>query len=438
MSTHNLPRTDRNPPALSAPQPQAQPETVASTATHEVAAALDRDLTRELEGLPPIVCFANDWFTDPTSKHHIMRTFGRRTDVLWVESSGMRRPNLANAADLSRIFSKARKAFGGLQRIPDSNVAVLSPPAIPIPGVRLVSRLNATLYRRSIQSARRQLGQADTSPLLWVYTPTVARYIDHLPHQGLVYHCVDRWWAFSDLDSAEMKACHEILCRKADVVFASAKTLLDDCLPFTDRAVLVRHGVDWEHFAAAALEPLARPPDLPNDGSPILGFFGLIQDWVDLELLRKLSERFSDSYVAVLGRSTIDLAPITGIPNLLLLGQKPYQELPKYCQAFAVGLIPFVLNELTDAVNPIKLREYLSAGLPVVSTAMPEVIALGRIDGLHVVRTHEQFIAAVAEILEKPASAGERRVRATKFAAEGWQGRCLLMAQQTRQRINDR
>jgi glycosyltransferase involved in cell wall biosynthesis len=302
---------------------------------------------------------------------------------------------------------------------------------VPLPGVAAVSRLNALLYRRAIRSSLRRLRLADR-PLLWVYAPTVARYLDRLPRRGLVYHCVDRWWAFNDLDQREMRACHEILCRSADVVFASAKTLADDCEPLARRTVLVPHGVEWAHFARAAFEELPRPADLPADGRPILGFFGLIQDWVDQGLIRAVAEQFPQCHVVVLGRSMVDLSPLTGLANLHLLGQKPYQELPAYCRAFAAGLIPFVQNELTEAVNPIKLREYLSAGLPVVSTAMPEVVALGSVDGLHVARDQHQFLDAVAAILARSESAEQRRARAAGFASEGWLGRCLLMARETR------
>lgn len=406
-----------------------------TTTYPESQAELDAELARDLAALPPIVCFANDWRTDPTSKHHVMRNFGRHAELLWVEASGMRRPSLASSADLGRLWRKAKKAlFGGLGPGGD-RVWVLSPPAIPLPGNPLVARINARLYRSAIGRALRTMRATREAPLFWVYTPTVARYLDQLPHSGLVYHCVDRWWEFSDLDQAEMRACHDILCRRADVVFASAQSLLADCTPLARRAMLVPHGVEWEHFAAAALTDGPRPADLPDDGRPVIGFFGLIQDWVDLELIRKVALRLPHCTVALLGRSTIDMTPVTGVPNIRILGQKPYAELPGYCRAFAVGLIPFVLNELTDAVNPIKLREYLSAGLPVVSSALPEVLALGEVDGLATARTHDEFLAAVERLVAAPRSTEDRRAAARRFASEGWTGRSLTMARETRRAL---
>ncbi|MEZ4456889.1 MAG: glycosyltransferase [Gemmatimonadales bacterium] len=190
-----------------------------------------------------------------------------------------------------------------------------------------------------------------------------------------------------------------------------------------------------EHFASSALAELPRPADLPADDRPILGFFGLLQSWVDLPLLRRLAERFPECHVVVIGRSMVDLGDLQGLPNLHLLGQKAYRDLPAYCRAFDVGLIPFVLNELTDAVNPIKLREYLSAGLPVVSTAMPEVVALGEVPGLAVVRTHDEFIEACGRFLATRRGPQERRVAANSFAGEGWAGRCLSMVTDAREAL---
>ena len=108
-----------------------------------------------------------------------------------------------------------------------------------------------------------------------------------------------------------------------------------------------------------------------------MGFFGLIRDWVDLDLLADVARRRPDWHLVLIGDSTIELALYQGLANMHFLGRKPYADLPAYCKEFDAGLVPFKINELTKAVNPIKLREYLAAGLPVVSTPLPEVKACG-------------------------------------------------------------
>src|SRR5206468_9194695 len=103
------------------------------------------------------------------------------------------------------------------------------------------------------------------------------------------------------------------------------------------------------------------------------GFYGTIQDWVDLDLMAYLASRHPEWSFAMIGKLCVDVSRLARYPNIHWLGRKPHSELPSYCKGFAAGLIPYILNERVLHVNPIKLREYLSAGLPVVSTAVPEV-----------------------------------------------------------------
>src|SRR3977135_221725 len=115
------------------------------------------------------------------------------------------------------------------------------------------------------------------------------------------------------------------------------------------------------------------PAEVKGAPGPIIGFWGLIADWVDLQLIRHVADAFSGGKVVLPGNSSTDMKPLHGARNIRVLGRKPYAELPRYAKAFDVALMPFKVNELTLAANPLKVREYLAAGLPVVSTAIPEV-----------------------------------------------------------------
>lgn len=387
---------------------------------------MSAELRNALRDAPPIVCFANDWRGDPTSKHHIMRTYARYTDVLWVESSGMRKPQLSKQSDLSRIAGRLRSAAGGLRQ-EGERLHVLSPISIPLPGNPVAQRANRHIYHLAISRALRQLGLR-RDPLLWVYIPTVAPYLRGLRRRGLVYHCVDRWWAFSDYNADVMRACHASLCRTADVTFASAAALLDDCREYTPNAHLMRHGVEWRHFATAALEPPPRPSDIADIQGPILGFFGLFHEWVNQDLLLQLADTFPSATLILIGKADIDVSRLQQRSNIRLLGQKPYAELPAYAAAFDIGLIPFHDNELTQAVNPIKLREYLSAGMPVVATALPEIVAFADNPLVCAVRGTDEFIAAVGGLLDRKFSPDARRRAAMEMRGESWPGRCAEMA----------
>ena len=390
----------------------------------------ERTLQAEMAAIvsrwPGIVCFANDWKGDPTSKHHIMRTYASATDVVWVESSGMRTPNLGSIMDLRRIAQRLSRAAESKRRPAEGRLRVASPLALPLPGNPLAERVNAWLYRRAVANAA---GAAHAAPLLWVYTPTVAPYLDKFPNSGIVYHCVDRWWAFSDYDAGLMRAYHESLCRQSNVVFASAVALLEDCRRHSTNAHLMPHGVEWSHFARATLESMPRPGDIADITTPIIGFFGLIHEWIDRDLLAHVASSTPEATIVLIGKVQADVERLRQHANIRFLGQKPYADLPAYAAAFDVAIIPFAVNDLTLAVNPIKLREYRSAGLPVVSTALPEIRLLQNQEGVYVAESREEFASMVRTALNALASPSARRAVSLAMASQSWASRCLEMAQ---------
>lgn len=385
-----------------------------------------KQLETEIDG-QPIICFANDWQGDPTSKHHVMKTLARYVDVLWVESSGMRRPKLSSASDLARIARKLRRSGGARKAAEHERLKVVSPLAVPLPGNSVVAALNRRIYSRAIQRALPDREGGNSLPLLWIYTPTVEPLLDAIPATGMVYHCVDRWWEFSEYDADVMREHHANLCRKADVVFASSAALLEDCRPFTGSVHLIRHGVEWEHFARAAVSPPPAPKPIRDLEGPIIGFFGLIHDWIDQNLIRDVAKALPEATVVLLGKSRVDTSTLEAVPNIRLLGQVPYVELPAYAARFAVGLVPFILNDLTEAVNPIKLREYLSAGVPVVSTALPELRPYAENPRVRIAAGRAEFVAAVRHFVAASEPPETRAEASRAMATESWAGRTAEM-----------
>jgi glycosyltransferase involved in cell wall biosynthesis len=397
-----------------------------TSATAQAEKGLRDQIAAIVGNWPRIVCFANDWNGDPTSKHHIMRTYSAATDVVLVESSGMRRPKLSSLIDLQRITQRIARAAGSATRQPEGRLRIASPLGLPLPGNPVATRVNALLFRRAVRRA--SAGMKEGKPLLWVYTPTVAPYLSSFPNSGIVYHCVDRWWAFGDYDTDLMLEFHESLCRQADVVFASGAALLEDCRAYSENAHLVPHGVEWAHFARAVLEEPARPADIADIRTPIVGFFGMIHEWLDQPLLADLAKAIPNVTIVLIGKVWVDVSLLRRCANIRFVGQKPYSEMPAYAAAFDVGIVPFVVNDLTLAVNPIKLREYLSAGLPVVATALPEIRALADMPHVHVTESRQEFSAAVRAHVAAPPSREARTATALAMASESWSGRCLDMA----------
>jgi glycosyltransferase involved in cell wall biosynthesis len=222
-------------------------------------------------------------------------------------------------------------------------------------------------------------------------------------------------------DARLMARVDDQCCRHADLVIATSQDLLERCLQRNPHTVLVPHGVDYAHFARALDQP-PRPADLP--AGPVVGFFGLISEWMEQDLVARTAAALPSAHVVLIGTADVPVARLQGIPNLHLLGPRAFNILPDYVAHFTVGIIPFRVDDLTRAVNPIKLREMLSAGCPVVSTALPEVerYADGG-PGVGVARDAARFVALVSERLASPLTAEQRRAISRRMAAETWEAK---------------
>jgi glycosyltransferase involved in cell wall biosynthesis len=363
-----------------------------------------------------IVCFAHDWGGDPTSKTHIMRILARRNRVLWVNSIAMRRP-AASGRDLRRMIDKVAKGFRGCREV-EPNLFVTNPLVIPLPGWDVADRLNAGILAATLRRLCRRHGLEH--PILWSFLPNVGRLLGRLDERLAIYHCVDEYSAFSGVSRDAIARMERDLVGRADLVLTSSEQLAAERIGLNPNTHFVSHGVDLGHFAGALDRGLETPADLRALPRPVIGFFGLLADWVDLDLVRDLARARPDWSFALVGKQATGTEAVRGLPNVHLLGQKPYALLPAYCRGFDVGMIPFRTNELTLRANPLKLREYLAAGLPVVSTSLPEVARYRTL--VHLAEGTDGFMQAITAALGERSPASDR-ARAASMEAESWEAR---------------
>jgi glycosyltransferase involved in cell wall biosynthesis len=363
-----------------------------------------------------IICFAHDWNGDPTSKTHIMRILSEKNRILWVNSVGWRRPT-ANARDARRIVAKLKQVTQGLVQV-NPNLHVASPLAIPLPGMPGIERVNAALLTASIRYFARRAGLE--RPILWSFVPHTVGLVGRLGESRVIYHCVDEYAAFAGVPAAAFRRMEEQFIRAADLVITSADSLCRERRPLNASTFFVSHGVDVAHFSRTLDPGMTPPPDAAGLTPPVIGFFGLIAEWIDLALIREAALRRPDWTFVFVGKATVDTAPLRALPNVRLLGQKPYASLPAYCRAFDVGIIPFKIDDLTTRANPLKLREYLAAGLPVVSTDLPEVRKYA--DLVHIAGGPGGFVRAIEDALgDRSETAARGRIEAMKH--ESWETR---------------
>ena len=233
----------------------------------------------------------------------------------------------------------------------------------------------------------------------------------------VVYDCMDEWTNFPGFarDALEREA---ELVRAADVTVVSAQRLLEKHERDAKRAILVRNAVDVEHYAA-----LCGPNDILGDvRHPVIGYYGALASWVDVPLIEKIARRYPQGTVVLAGgHFDVDLSPLSALPNVRLLGQRPYAEMPKLLWNFDACVIPFLVNDITDATNPVKLYEYMAGGKPVVAPALSELEPFAGV--CYLARSHEEFLRGLDEALAEAPSDPRRAARRTIAAENDWSAR---------------
>jgi len=257
------------------------------------------------------------------------------------------------------------------------------------------------LVRAALERHPLLAGEFD-SPVQWFYSPMSAPdYIGQLGERCVVYDCMDELanFRFAPPDIQERES---FLLRHADVVFTGGQQLYQAKSRRHGNVHFYGCGVDAVHFAKARGEGTPVPPAVARLPRPVLGYFGVIDERLDYALLARLAEAFPRASIAMVGPlAKVDPAELPRAPNVHWLGQQAYADLPGIVKGFDVCLMPFALNEATRYINPTKTLEYMAAGKPVVSTAVPDV-ARQFSSVVDVAQSPEEFVRAVARSLAAP------------------------------------
>ena len=209
--------------------------------------------------------------------------------------------------------------------------------------------------------------------VLWLYTPMAVPFTRRLDPLAVVYDCMDELSAFAHA-SDRLVPLEDELFRRADLVLTGGRSLFEAKRGRHPHVHLIPSSVDSAHFAVARL-PGSEPGDQADIGSPRLGYAGVIDERIDLELLAAVADARPSWQLVLLGPVTkIDPAVLPQRPNLHYLGRKDYADLPAYLRGWDVALMPFARNGATRFISPTKTPEYLAAGLPVVSTPIADVV----------------------------------------------------------------
>lgn len=258
---------------------------------------------------------------------------------------------------------------------------------------------------------------------VWLYTPLALPLVDALQPSALVYDCMDELSAFDHAPPALLERESELL-QRADLVFTGGPSLYRAKRQRSSRAHCFPSSVDAAHFAQARPGALAldEPADQSGIAHPRLGFFGVIDERLDREVLAHLAQAHPEWQIVLLGPVVkIDPASLPLAPNLHFLGGKTYAELPAYLAGWDVCLLPFALNRATEFISPTKTLEYMAAERPIVSTPITDV-AEPYGDIVYLGHGPEGFVAACERAMAAPAAERAARTRAMRgvLAETSW------------------
>jgi glycosyltransferase involved in cell wall biosynthesis len=375
-----------------------------------------------------VICFGGcDWWYHNQGHYDLqmMRRFSRSVPVVYVNSIGIRVPKLAEGSMFfKRVARKLRSWSRGFVRVRDG-FAVVSP--IVVPGRRGLSISRRLLWRQVVLAGRRM---GIRRPLVWITTPSAIGVADEIDPVGIVYERTDRWEAFPEADPDEIREYDRRAKMRADLSLYCSRLLFHDESSGCRNAQYVDHGVDFERFATAGdLAPANEPADLRRVARPRVGFVGAIDAHTfDPALFVETARRLSEVQFVLVGACTIANGWCGDLKNVHLLGRRPYEQVAAYMAACDVLIMPWNRSDWIKACNPVKLKEYLAVGRPVVSTDFDE---LSNYSGyVHLAPNASGFVDLVSKALAAPANATTLRRRVVSETWENKHERVLMLLSQ--------
>ncbi len=338
----------------------------------------------------------HDWRAIPQRSRHLATEMATNHRVFYIN------PVYYSAPGYIRDVLKGkrlREKCWGVEQVTESLYIMSLPPLFPKgPLYPNIGHLNYSILLPLIRMLLRQF--KINNPILWMSTPPDQWLIGRLGEKFSIYDCMDRHSLFftgriSELISEEEKQ----MLKRVNLVIASSNDLHDHCAQYNSNVHVVRNGVNPHIFS---VDYRAEDDPLQSIPSPRIGYIGYLGPWLDTELLQALARAYPHTSIVLVGPIGTGVEMLRQHPNIHLLGEQHYSKLTPYIRDFDVCIIPFRVNDLTKAVNPIKLYEYLALGKPVVSSALPELE--GFQDITYISYSNEEFLANITAALHEVAN----------------------------------
>jgi len=322
-------------------------------------------------------------------------------------------PHLGREFESTPLFDRAHRLTKLEKNIFELHIRL---PQEPVFHDRLLSTAEEEIISAAVRQVLPEQGKAVQilSFPLWL---GVARGFQSASSWPMVYDCHDLLSGFQNI-SPDVISAEADLMRQADLVLFSSAGLRDRS-PEVRRSLLVRNAVEHAHFDAVS--------PVQKRGSPVAGYVGALDTWFDMDAVEQAAQQNPQCHFVIAGRIEFDpIRSLKSLPNLEFLGEVPYDQVPGLLKSLDAALIPFCINPLTLMTNPVKLYEYFSCGLPVVSTALPEAEAMG--DLIYIGRSGREFGQQLSCALSE-ADPSRRNRRRELAQRESWTARARVITQ---------
>jgi len=378
-----------------------------------------------------VICFGGeDWWYK--NRGHIdmqlMRRFARMGTTVYVNSIVMQKPTLQKNTGGGKSFThkfmrKTRSILTGLKKS-DAGFWVYSPFTLPVHHIAWARGANEIVLRRQIGRIAKKLSL--DNPIVWVACPAACDTALKMRKGHLVYQRTDRFEEYPNTDGDTIRSYDRRLKTSADLTIFVNRMLYDEEADQCRKALYLDHGVDYELFSTAGQDPY-KPDDMAGIPKPIVGFFGAIDDHTsDIALVEEVVDLLPDLSFVFVGNASADISGLQSRKNVWFLGQKDYQQIPHYGKYFDVATMPWRKSRWIQACNPIKLKEYLALGKPIVSTPFAELERYR--DVVYEAKTAREFADCIRRALKED---NEKRTIARRRRVENasWENKARLVSE---------
>jgi len=372
------------------------------------------------------LCFGSqDWWYHNRGHFdfQLMRRFAKKGTTLYINSIVVQKPKLTEGRMFFvRLVRKAKSIFRGLRKS-DAGFWVYSPFLLPVHHIAWMRPFNEILLRFQLWFVMRKLDIR--KPVVWVACPTACNVAVHMKKSQFVYQRADCYEAYPNVDVEMITRYDRKLKAEADLTIFVNMALYQQERDQCKKEMYLDHGVDFDMFASA-VQIQDEPSDIASIPRPIAGYFGALNEHkLDTDYIGKIVDMQPDISFVFIGKASPGLSSLSEKKNVWLLGQKTYEQIPHYGKCFDVAMIPWRQNCWTEAANPIKVKEYLALGKPIVSTPVFSEIQKYS-DVMYLADTPEEFAKCIEKALaeDNPERVAARTV---KVRSSTWDSKAQIV-----------